>query len=243
MPGLLSWVVTVIRASKYKASDVFLDPGSNIRHPLSVFPSLHRVPRDQFPGFVGTMRVLRRPAAIPPHFVAFAWRYLGCTRCFRSLADECRRQSRELVTRYLQPECRRGNDRISQVPGEPRLSVCTCSNPTPAGLLAPDHYSAAAWPLVCEKQRLPRMGFRRSIAWLSDSLSTLRRVRYLPTTQDSLPVAGQALPDGLSTRKVPMKGFKAATYISFPFPKLCLAQSHPPGAVSADVFRRSVWPN
>ena len=25
---------------------------------------------------------------ISPHFVSFAWRYLGCTRCVRSLADE-----------------------------------------------------------------------------------------------------------------------------------------------------------
>ena len=31
------------------------------------------------------------------------------------------------------------------------------------------------------------------------------------TTQDSLPVAGQALPDGLSTRRVPSKGFKAVS--------------------------------
>ena len=81
--------MTVIRGSEYEASDVVPGPGPNIRHPLSVFPSLGRVLRDQFPGFVGTMRVLRRPAAIPPHFVSFAWRYLGCTRCFRSLADEC----------------------------------------------------------------------------------------------------------------------------------------------------------
>ncbi len=49
---------------------------------------------------------------------------------------------------------------------------------TPAGPLAPDQYSAAAWPLVCEQQRLPRKVFRRSIAWLSDSLSTLRRAGY-----------------------------------------------------------------
>ena len=35
---------------------------------------------------------------------------------------------------------------------------------------------------------------------------------WLPrTTQDSLPAAGQALPDGLSTRRVPSKGFKAAS--------------------------------
>ncbi len=72
-------------------------------------------------------------------------------------------------------------------------------------------HSAAAWPLVEQKQRLPRKVFRRSIAWLSDSLSTLRRTGYPATTQDSLPAAGQALPDGLSTRKVPMKGFRFAS--------------------------------
>jgi hypothetical protein len=45
-------------------------------------------------------------------------------------------------------------------------------------------------------------------------------VSYPNTTQDSLPVAGQALLDGLFTRKVPLKGFKVVDYISFPFPKL-----------------------
>ena len=44
--------------------------------------------------------------------------------------------------------------------------------------------------------------------------------RLPDTTQDSLPVAGQALLDGVFTRKVPMKGFKVVSYISFPFPKL-----------------------
>ncbi len=43
---------------------------------------------------------------------------------------------------------------------------------------------------------------------------------YLSTTQNSLPVAGQALLNGIRTRKVPMKGFKVVDYISFPFPKL-----------------------
>ena len=65
MPGLLSWVVAVRRGSKDKASDVFPGPDPNIRHPLSVFPSLHRVLWDQFPGFVGTTKVLRLPAAHP----------------------------------------------------------------------------------------------------------------------------------------------------------------------------------
>ena len=117
-----------------------------------------------------------------------------------------------------------------------------CSKPTPAGLLAPDHYSAAAWPLVIEWQRLPRKVFRRSIAWLSDSLSTLRSAGYPNTTQDSLPAAGQALPDGLSTRKIPMKGFRFASYISSSFPKLRLAQWHRPRCRSVSSQTASVAP-
>ena len=82
-------------------------------------------------------------------------------------------------------------------------------------------YGAAAWPLVIERQRLPQWVFRRPIARLSDSLSTLRRADYSNTAQDSLPVAGQALPSGLSTRKIPMRGFKIAfLHLYPPFPSL-----------------------
>ena len=41
--------------------------------------------------------------SIPPRFVAFAWRYLGCTRSFRSLADECPAKARSWLARCLQP--------------------------------------------------------------------------------------------------------------------------------------------
>ena len=146
-----------------------------------------------------------------------------------SLLDgRVRRRDLELITRYLPPGIRRGANRVlpsSWGTSDVRLP---CSIPTPAGLLASDHCDAAARPLVCKKQRLPRKVFRSSIAWLSDWLSTLRGVSHLGTTQDSLPVAGQALLDGILTRKVPMKGFKVALYISSPFPKLCLAQLHRP---------------
>src|SRR5262245_4347145 len=98
----------------------------------------------------------------------------------------------------------RGNDRLSQVLGEPQVSDCHVQS-TPAGLRASDQYGAAAWPLVCVKQRLPRKVFRRSIAWLSHSLSTLRRARYPASTQDSLPAAGQALLDGLSPARFQRK--------------------------------------
>ena len=39
-------------------------------------------------------------------------------------------------------------------------------------------------------------------------------------TQDSLPGAGQALPDGLSTRRAPTKGFKLTSCSLSSFPKL-----------------------
>ena len=79
--------------------------------------------------------------------------------------------------------------------------------------------------MVIEGQRLPRKVFRRSIALLSDSLSTLRSADYSNTTQDSPPVAGLALLDGLSTRRVPLKGFKVVDFTSHsPFPNF-LAQS------------------
>ena len=103
MPGLLSWVVTVIRSSEYEASDLVPGPGPNIRHPLSVFPSLHRVLRDQFPGFIGSMRVLRLPAVHPA-----ALRYLGLAvprlhSLVSILGGRVRRRGLELVTRYFRP--------------------------------------------------------------------------------------------------------------------------------------------
>ncbi len=132
---------------------------------------------------------------------------------FRSQADECNREGLELVTRCLQPGIRRGANRV--LPSSWGTSIVRLHMfQTDAGRIAYTRpYSAAAWPLVIARQRLPQGVFRRSIAWLSDSLSTLRDVGYPSTTQDSLPVAGQALLDGLLTRKVPMKGFKVAIYI------------------------------
>ncbi len=78
--------------------------------PLSVFPSLHRVLRDQFAGFIGTMKVLRLPAAHP---TALRCRRLAVPRLhsLRSLLDgRVRRRGQELVTRYLHPGIDRGDE-------------------------------------------------------------------------------------------------------------------------------------
>jgi len=99
---------------------------------------------------------------------------------------------------------------------------------TPAGLRSPDHCGGAAWPLGSQKQGLPRKVFRRSIAWLSDWLSPLRGAGYPRPAPDSLPAAGQALPGGLSTRRVPLKGFRGRFPTSHPpFPSF-LPQSDRP---------------
>ena len=148
----------MIRGSEFEASDVVPGPGTNIRHPLTVFPSLHRVPRDQFPGFIGTMRVLRLPAIRP---AALRFLRLAVPRLHSLLSlpgGRVRRQGLELVTRYLQPGFRRGANRVLPSSCGTSMIRLPCSKPTPAGLLAPDHYSAAAWPLVIERQRLPRLG-------------------------------------------------------------------------------------
>ena len=120
----------MIRDSKFEASDVFPGPGSNIRHPLSVFPSLDRVQRDQFPGFISTMKVLRLPAA---HLAALRFLRLAIPRChslFSLPGGRVRRRGLELVSRYLLPGLCRGDEknRISQVPGEPQWSVCHVPN-------------------------------------------------------------------------------------------------------------------
>ena len=65
--------------------------------------------------------------SIPPHFVSFAWRYLHGHSFFSLPSRRVRCRGLELLSRYLRPGVCRGNDRISQVPGEPRLSVRSCS--------------------------------------------------------------------------------------------------------------------
>ena len=143
------------------------------------------------------------------------WRYLGCTRLFRSSTAECTAEAGSWSPGISGRESPR---RRQDLPSSWGISIVRLHMfpPTPAGLLTPDHYGAAAWPPDPQVQRLPQLVFRRPIAWLSDSLSTLRRGRYLTTTQDSRPVAGQALPGGLPTHKIPLRGFKIAFLHLYP---------------------------
>jgi hypothetical protein len=95
---------------------------------------------------------------IPPHFVAFVWRYLGGTRASSLLDGRVHRRGLELVTRYLHPGI--SEETRLDLPSSWGISIVRLHVflPTPAGLLAPDQYGAAAWPLNPQVQRLPRLG-------------------------------------------------------------------------------------
>ena len=113
---------------------------------------------------------------------------------------------------------------FSQVPGEPPLSVCNVLA-TPAGLLAPDHTVQQRGPWSSKGKGSHERSFDALVALLSDSLSTLRSADYSNPTQDSLPVAGQALLDGLFTRMVSDERFQICELHFIPLSQAFLAQS------------------
>ncbi len=156
---------------------------------------------------------------IPPHFVAFVWRYLSVHSLCSLPGGRVRRRSLELVTRYLRPgltEETTGSPKFLGNPDCPFAHVPTdagrtaCTRPIQCNGVAPGHRTAKA----------PAKGLS-ALNSMAFGLAVYASQCWLPSpTQDSLPAAGQALPDGLSTRKVPMKGFRSASYISSSFPKL-----------------------
>ncbi len=141
------------------------------------------------------------------------------TRSVRSPADECTAEawswspgvsSRDFVEETTGPPKFLGN------PNCPFAHVQS----TPAGLLAPDRLRCSSVAPGMWKAKAPTKGLS-TLNSMAFGLAVYASQCGLPhPTQDSLPAAGQALPDGLSTRRVPLKGFRATSYISSPFPKL-----------------------
>src|ERR1700733_8916267 len=66
------------------------------------------------------------------------------------------------------------------------------------------------------RRRLAAKRFRGSIARCLISLSTLRRGSRLPATQDSLPAAGPALPDGIGYPQGSLQKVSSLWLSSFP---------------------------
>ena len=179
----------MIRDPEFKASDVWPGLGSNIRHPLSVFPSLHRVPRDQFPGFIGSMKVLRLPAA---HLAALRFLRLAIPRLHSLcslLGGRVRRQGQELVTRYLRPGF------AEEASGSPKfLGNLNCPF---ARVLTDTGGTAFTKPLRSSSAALGPTGAKAPARGLSMPNSTAFGLAVYASpgslphpTQDSLPAAG-----------------------------------------------------
>ena len=123
----------------------------------------------------------------------------------------------ELVTRYLQPgivQWKRQD--LLRSWGTP-CALALLSDPGRTG--ASGQHDASARPPQCPRRRLLHGSFRGSITRLRHWLSTLRRPGRPDTTQDSLPAAGQALPDGIVYPQGSNKRFRGVSYISASFSK------------------------
>ena len=153
-PTLLFVSVSWTRLSNFDAFIVFPKNDSIIRR-LAFLPWLQRSEVRQLQRYYqDAMTPCRLPAAL--RFLRLA---IPRLHSLSSLLDgRVRRQGLELVIRYLQPEFRRGAKQ-----GSPKF-LGTLNDPfamfqTDAGRTACIRpYSAAAWPLVIKRQRLPRLG-------------------------------------------------------------------------------------
>ena len=177
--------------------------------------------RAEFSCFHGTIRTLRLPA-IPPAALRFP--SFGGTTVARSLC------SLRCGVRHRGPgdAASRAGYPLPASPVEMTGPLTFLGNLTcalallfdPGRTHASGRYNASARPPLRPRRRLPHGYFRGSITRLRHSLSTLRRMGYPTSTQDLLPAAGQALPGGIDTRKVPTKGFSLFDYFASSFPKL-----------------------
>ena len=213
---------------------------------------------DMFPSIESAGPTLRFPPQGPPGRVPLLQRYYQgiTTSCrpshrtsFPSLGGtsvalavfapggRVRRRGLELVTRYLRPGTRRGDDRISQVPGEPQLSVRHVPNRRRQDCLHQTIKVQQRGPWYDKSKGSRDWVFRRSIAWLSDSLlyaSQCRLPRHharLASSRWSGATGRASHPQGSDER------FQSCPYISSPFPKLLGAMD----ATDASAGLRNLW--
>jgi hypothetical protein len=126
-------------------------------------------------------------------------------RSRHTCASACR--ARSLVTRYPARVFFRGADRFSQVSGEPQFPFAHGLRPRPADLLQTfamqSHGPRYTNDEGADDQRLSRLNN------MAFGLTVYVSRRWSPVAaQDSLPGAGQAFPDGISTRRAPTRGFQ-----------------------------------
>ena len=172
-------------------------------------------------------KALRLPAAPPAllRFLRFAVPPLASY--FAPAGTRRSARGPGVIHRIPQSRFIDGNDRTSQVPGGPRYERAVLSDP--GGTSALGHCRASVLSSAKWTTSTPNdyQKFRGSIARPAHSLSTLRRVGYPTTTQDSLSGGWPALPGGTGYPPGPNERFQV---IPSSFPRLRLA--HPDNSES-----------
>jgi hypothetical protein len=139
----LSGRVTVTCESGLDVPDMFPSTESADRR----FASLHWVLQGEFPSFRGTIKTLRLPVA---HLAALRFLRLAIPRIHSLVSlphGRVHRRGLELITRYPQPGLFEETTGSPKFLGNPHVPFAMF--PSDSGrTLAPDHFSASAWPPV-----------------------------------------------------------------------------------------------
>ena len=187
------------------------------RHP----PSLHRLPE----GRVSLLHRYRGDALTPDHpsrtVVASRGAYHSNTLLFAPLVEGCPPpRARRFVGPLRHADFQSGNDRASQVSGEPWCTRAPLDDPGGSG--APGHYGAPVPPTLASTA--PAHHDYAPFGAQSRG-SRARCLRLTPRSpwhaQDSLPAAGQALPGGIGYPPGSNERFQATAMPSLsPIPSL-----------------------
>ena len=165
---------------------------------------------------------------VPPHFVAFAWRYLRVHSFFSLPGGRVRRRGLELVTRYLRPglSLRRRQD----LPGSQETPIVRLPCSIDAGR------TAGTRPLRCRgvapgmcKAKAPAKGLS-ALNSRAFGLAVYASPGGLPRPDARL--ASSRWSDATGRASHPQGSYerfpRCNRYIPSSFPKLCLAQAHRP---------------
>jgi hypothetical protein len=114
----------------------------------------------------------------------------------------------ELVNPATPPRAKaHGDIRVSQVPVEPHLSVCSCSRDPGRTSVSNHTRNTRAAPAISTHEGSGNCTLSRLNHTASELAVYASQCRLPYPTQDSLPVAGQAFPDGIFTRKGSVERF------------------------------------
>ena len=159
-------------------------------------------------------------SALPPRFVAFARRCHGNTWLFAPAAATCvERRAWGWSSGIPVRDCFRGDDRSSQVPGEPQFPFAHVLRPRPADVVS-DQFETIAWPSLRERRRRRQHktfeaqshGFRGHGLRIA-MLVARHRARLASRCWSGSP--GRAC-----TRRAPVKSFQLTSCSLSSFPKL-----------------------